>query len=145
MSPWNKNLIVLCSQNMIDFKLQGFFFFFAVYNDKIDVNHTVQIVVVLCWYMLSVFKVTRGYIAHLLLKTTHYGVAATCTESWCLFSQQHKKNTVLPWSLTVVPTSIPNVDCWCLFLSIWLLLVWYENPASSLFSWSRAILTVCDF
>lgn len=29
MSPWNKNLIVLCSQNMIDFKLQGFFFFFC--------------------------------------------------------------------------------------------------------------------
>lgn len=87
-------------------------------------------------------RVTSGYISHLLIKPPIMEWLLLAA-SWCLFSQQHKKNSVLPWSLTRVSTSIPSVDCLCLFLSIWLSLVWYENPASSLFSWSRAIHSVC--
>lgn len=122
----------------------NFLLFLTVYIGKTDENHRMDIVVVLCWYMVLAFKVTSGYISHLLIKPPIMEWLLLGA-SWCLFSQQHRKNTVLPWSLTLLSTSIPSVDCWCLFLSIWLSLVWYENPASSSFSWSRAIHTVCDF
>lgn len=108
---------------MIDYKIQFLFY----YDDKIDVKRTVQIVVVLCWYLVSAFKVTSGYIAHLLLKPRimEWLLLALCPG--ICFRNSTRKTLVLPWSLTLLSTSIPSVDRWCLFLSIWLLLVWYEN------------------
>lgn len=53
----------------------------------------------------------------------------------CLFWHQWRKNTFLPWPCDLILHIKPQ--CWCLTPSIWLVLVWYENP-SSLFQNYRA-------
>lgn len=115
----------------------------GIYHIEKDVKHRGQIAV--CDPGVSI---THGFIAHLPLNPRTHWMAATCSsvglhKESTRNTQLTSTRTAVPRSLTLLSTSITSVDRWCLFLSIWLLLVWCE--LHFLFSCLRDVLTVCHF
>lgn len=102
------------------------------------------------WRLLLLLNtdMTVAFKSHLWLyfsvasKTTYYRVAATCLRViMSVFATELEKHCTAIISHSTLPHQSPGVDCWCIFLTIWLLLVWCKIPDSFFVSRLRAFLT----